>query len=495
MKLLVLTLLYLLAFGSHSRSQPADRQRKYSVGQLKQEVSLLKKALEEAHPSLYWYTPKKEIDDSFTLVERQIREPLTKREFYRVLAPAITRIRCGHTYLLMAPGEDPSVTYLPFDLWLDQNRLYVVNNNSKDSTIQAGDEITHINGYSIDKIVRKGNSIQSADGYNQTFKQHILNWHLLEDVAWEYFGNDEPFQLTIVSADSKPRLHAVYKKPRSTVVPAPVAKPEKIMSEVEKQTALEHQRVQDLEKTRSYKLLAETPSTALLTVNGFGYDNAEAFHQQVFEQLNEKKIQHLLIDLRQNTGGNVLCATSLMSYLMDAPFKIVGDCWAKLQNPNNPSFNQYFDENTKRLLSENTTYTRREGNRFYFKTAGDDCHEPKKRHVFKGHVYLLTSGFTFSAGSLFAIALQAQRQVTVIGQETGGGQAGCSGSIIQTLTLPTTHLQLKFPLFRVPSVSNALNSGHGLIPDYVIHYRWQDKKMGKDLEIEKALELIRGQVK
>ncbi|GAB3698340.1 S41 family peptidase [Spirosoma flavus] len=495
MRSLYLTVFYVVIRCSLVHSQSPKSGVKYSVAQLKQDIRLLKKALEEAHPSLYWYTSKKEIDDAFAKATYQIRKPLTKREFYQVLAPVVTLIRCGHTYLLMAPGEDPPVSYLPFDSWLDQNRLFIINNKSSDSTILAGDEITHINGYPISAICQKGKSIQSADGYNQSLKQYYLNWHVLEDVAWEYYGNKEPFQLTIVSADGRSAHYSVYKKTKKSASADSTFSAPKVLTEAENQANLDRQRAEELDRMRNLKVLSDVPATALLTINGFGYDDAEAFHKEVFKQLNEQNIQHLIIDLRQNPGGNVESAANLMGYMMHTRFQIIGDTWATLRNPNTPSFSQYFDAKTKQLFADNTTYLRQEGNRFYFKTGGSGWLQPQSEPVFKGKVYLLTSGFTFSAGALLAVALKSQRQAVVIGQETGGGKAGCSGGINQTLTLPNTQLWLKFPLFRVPSASPKSNRGRGLMPDYAIHYRWQDKKEGRDLELEKAQELIKKQSK
>jgi C-terminal processing protease CtpA/Prc len=237
--------------------------------------------------------------------------------------------------------------------------------------------------------------------------------------------------------------------------------------------------------------LPDVPAAAVLTLNGFNYDDAPIFHKQVFRELAQQDIRYLVIDLRQNPGGNLAYSNDLLGYLRDTTFAQVNEMWATLRHPEKPSFYPYFNEQTKKLLLANTTFARAASGKYYFNT---DNVGPQKLHAenrFRGKIYVLTGGFTFSAGSLLAASLKGLPNVTVIGQETGGGQAGCSGGIIQLLTLPHTGLRVKFPQFRIVSASKDPNTGHGVYPDYPITYTFQDKAGRKDLELEKVINLIR----
>jgi len=78
---------------------------------------------------------------------------------------------------------------------------------------------------------------------------------------------------------------------------------------------------------------------------------------------------------------------------------------------------------------------------------------------------VLVDGGTFSAASNFTASLRAQRHITVIGQETGGAEAGCNGGTISDLELPETHLVLQLPHFRIRTACPQPQLGRGVRPD------------------------------
>lgn len=370
----------------------------------------------------------------------------------------------------------------PVDYWVEGDRAYVLKNKSTDSTFAVGDEIISVNRVPAKDIIREAKAAQSRDGYGETFPYYFLNLYTFEDIAWRVFDVKPPYKFEIAHPDGRLTSHIVTRKPRPKNLNASLPAIQK--SDTEKKE-------EELKKSRRLEVLDSLPSTAILTVHGFGYEDAYEFHKQAFKGIAEKKIKSLIIDIRGNPGGNLLNAVDLMSYLTDTTFYVNRQSWAKLRNPNNPSFAQYFESSTKQLLTDNTKFLYKKAGKYYFETGGMGPQQSKKENIFKGKLYLLTGGFTFSAGALFAAAVKEQLEATFIGQETGGGQAGCSGGIIQTLTLPYTKLRVGFPLFRVLSVSGKPLKGRGVLPDYPITYHWKEKSEGRDLELEMALELIK----
>ena len=78
---------------------------------------------------------------------------------------------------------------------------------------------------------------------------------------------------------------------------------------------------------------------------------------------------------------------------------------------------------------------------------------------------MLVDGGTFSAASSLTASLRAQRRITVIGQETGGGEAGTNGGTISYVALPETHLVLQLPHFQMLTAGPHPQRGHGVRPD------------------------------
>src|ERR687884_139340 len=69
----------------------------YTTDQLKQDFSVFRKALEEAHPGLYRYQTKKDVESQFASMEKQLNREMTEEAFYRLLNPLVANIHCAHT--------------------------------------------------------------------------------------------------------------------------------------------------------------------------------------------------------------------------------------------------------------------------------------------------------------------------------------------------------------------------------------------------------------
>jgi len=447
---------------------PYDPQRRYQPAELQQDFRLLRGALEEAHPGLHLYISARELDRAFEDAQAALTRPMTAREFHSLVAPVVTLIRDGHTGVEMSADHDAwsdsqPVAFLPFSLWLEGDVLYVVRNGSNDPSIQPGDRLLEVNGVPVEKLIATARGLVSTDGFNETGQDFHLNFGALKRAAAENFDIQPPFTVTFQRADGRRFATTVVKSqtPPPGMGPPP-ARP-----------------------VHSFEVLEG--GVGLLTINGFSYD--DELHLPMFKQLAERNVQHLILDLRGNSGGNGALAVELMRFLVDKPFRLVGDSWAKLRHPERPSFARHLDRRTTRQLLENNRFRSGEFGRYRFDNGALGVKQPRDRYVYRGALYVLTSGRTFSSASLFVASLKAQRKVIVIGQETGGAEAGFCAGINQKVTLPNTGLRLKLPLFRMMSASTAPDQGRGVMPDHKILRHWQDQLSGKDLELARALDL------
>ena len=94
--------------------------------------------------------------------------------------------------------------------------------------------------------------------------------------------------------------------------------------------------------------------------------------------------------------------------------------------------------------------------------------KPKSTNHFDGQAYVLINGPTFSASTLFCNAVKGQKNVTLVGEEAGGGWYGNSGIMIPDITLPITKLQVRLPLFKVVQYNHVPYKGEGVAPDIYI---------------------------
>ncbi|MGE5521836.1 MAG: peptidase S41, partial [Candidatus Dadabacteria bacterium] len=99
-------------------------------------------------------------------------------------------------------------------------------------------------------------------------------------------------------------------------------------------------------------------------------------------------------------------------------------------------------------------------------------------------------GNTFSAATLFTKALIKQDNVTVVGEETGGGAYGNTAWLIPDITLPNSKVIFRLPLFRLVIDTTAVK-GRGVMPEVPVLPTVNDIKRNSDFKMEKAKELIR----
>src|SRR5438445_25412 len=68
-----------------------------SVAAIQSDFDLLRNALEEAHPGLYRYSTKGEMDRTFAAERAKLDHPMTRLQFREVVAETLASLRCGHT--------------------------------------------------------------------------------------------------------------------------------------------------------------------------------------------------------------------------------------------------------------------------------------------------------------------------------------------------------------------------------------------------------------
>jgi hypothetical protein len=92
---------------------------------------------------------------------------------------------------------------------------------------------------------------------------------------------------------------------------------------------------------------------------------------------------------------------------------------------------------------------------------------------------------------LFTSSLIKQDNITVVGEETGGGAYGNSAWLIPDVTLPETKVRFRLPLFRLVIDKNYPKTGKGVQPEVEAKPTIEAIKRGADYKVEKAMELIK----
>src|SRR5260370_31992161 len=92
---------------------PAAALERLPPEKLREDFRILRRALEEGHPGIYRYTPRAELDQVFDRAEKALARPMNVYEFYRIVAPAVAAVKCGHTGVRVSPCLDKDKLMLP----------------------------------------------------------------------------------------------------------------------------------------------------------------------------------------------------------------------------------------------------------------------------------------------------------------------------------------------------------------------------------------------
>jgi hypothetical protein len=107
-----------------------DPAHKFTRRELRQDFAVLRQVLEESHPGLYRFTPKKEMDSDFERALQSIQRAIDEREFYGVVTGLLSQIKDGHTRAYLAPDFrkflDSRTKRVPLRVRLLDRKLYVL---------------------------------------------------------------------------------------------------------------------------------------------------------------------------------------------------------------------------------------------------------------------------------------------------------------------------------------------------------------------------------
>jgi hypothetical protein len=459
---------------------------KLSVKSMRDDLFILWSAIKEMHPAYGMYTPADSMQKVYDQVVAAIDTPQSEADFISHVYPLLSKLRCGHTQLRHSAGyKDVKTPHLPFEVLVGNGRTWITTHQT--TNLNTGDEILSINNVPVAAIINHGADLYAGDGYNETFKELFLSeYDGFEDACNKYYHWAAPYQITLRTKQG------VLKTIRVDAFKEGEAKPEP-------EKTIDNYADWTVAQNTDYLPLRflKNSSTAWFEVHSYQYNDTIIF-KEAFKQIHEKGIKNLIIDLRHNTGGDIRIGAKLLTYLADSPFAMVGDVKSKIPNPAVNHIETYFD--TARTASFNQSFKPtgiKEGAYYHvdFKpvfgnllgiTALD-----KTAH-FSGNLIVLIDGATFSAGAHSAIVIKTFcKNARFVGRETAGGAEGCSGGTIQHLTLPNTHIVVEFPWLRFVSVAKHPAFGHGIMPDYTVEYNPEDVVDKADLDIKKALSLIK----
>lgn len=458
----------------------------FTAQQLKKDFKRLRGQLEQNQPGLYEYTPKPTMDRYLDSLYATLNKSMTSQEFFLLIKPIMMKVRNGHNGIFAsaqaytyARGKG---TFLPLDVvWL-KNKLYVKDVYTTKTTIPKGSELVSINGRSVQDILHALlHKYSSPDGYNETFSRLEIYREFSFNYYW-FIAQPKQFKVT-------------YKAPgqsneKSLALPG---RTYKIIRSLNKARGITSKA-----KMLEFKILSN--QTAVLKIKSFsgdairkGKQKYKRFLKKTFATIAQKQIKHLILDVRNNGGGDDGYGSLLFSYLTNRPFNYYKQVITKVNQIKHPEFysnpdeiraaNKQFPSAVKKVTEDEYHLKQNEGlGRFM----------PQK-NTFTKNLYILINGRCFSATGEFAACAHYNKRGKFIGEEVGGNYYKNTSGEMLILELPYTKLRVIVALQQYTMDVKGYPKGQGVIPHYPVDYTIDEVLKGQDVVMQKALKLIDAQ--
>lgn len=466
----------------------------YSLAELHEDWDIFRQEFETMHPGLYLYTPKVEMDAAFDRIKMMIDRPMTAAEFYPYMAKMNPYIKNGHTVIRPSATFDGYVAtkapIFPLDVHWHGDSLYILRNMTDEQALEPGTYIRSINGKDawgeFMDIARHWN----RDGANTSFPKGIVARAFAEIYA-NFRGFPEQFELTVVDPQGNVQNLIVG------------AMPADVRGAIRTKRYGEVYHYWDKSQGGDALTLHFEDEVAVITLRHCGNTDVRKFmstitgqYRRIFEEVIAAGAEHLVIDIRNNPGGNHLPTIHLMRHLTDQPFYLYQDDYLITRK-----LSPYYDApvfmyNTlgSVVLSKNEddSYSANWLAGVIYGKYKPRLNQPSPLQ-FKGQIYTLTNYASFSAGGYLASMLEQHTNSIFIGEEPGGNANECVAGEQFDLILPNTKNRVLMQIVHSKIVVDRENNGHGVEPDYPVRPTVAEIHNGVDPEMQLVKQLVRSE--
>ncbi|WP_394759262.1 S41 family peptidase [Flavobacterium sp.] len=452
----------------------------------------MKGVLLNYHPGLYRFQESSTVAKLFNNLEQQLKSDLSLCEAYLLFSKFTASLKCGHTFCSFYNQSGSTKDSLfnkkdkvPFTFFLFDKKMFVEKNVSDNEELKQGTEVLEINNVPVAIIIDTLIQYVKGDGNNNLKRLNDLNLSGLG--KFEAFDIFYPLLFPPINNSYSLKVKQADKTSMLTINVYPVSRAERF-SLIESKYGKQPSTLDDL---WDFKIL--NSETGYLKIGTFVTNKLtidwKKFLSNAFDELTEKNIQNLIIDIRGNEGGddevNLVLGNKLAKRQIEFPafkellrYENVSDEFRPYINTWDKSF---YNRSGRVIKQENGFYT-------WKKNRGNSVIK-KNNNAFQGNTYLLVDAANSSATFFLTACLKQNKIATIVGSETGGNLKGTNGGQLFFLWLPNSKIEIDIPLIGYYPLTEQPDKG--INPDIEIVLTSSDIFSGKDKVLDKTLELIK----
>jgi hypothetical protein len=542
-----LSLVMLTVLSVIGNSSWAQDDRIFTEQELMNDARQLASILEQSHPDPYTSGGGKiDFHRRFQeLLEDIPAEGMNAEQFYELLLPFVASLRDGHTALLTPRTSTSAAPGLPLTFKIIDESLAVASVIRRDDTILRGALLLDVEGVPLQELVRRQNSLRGIENVYGTLALLTRSLRTERGLQRLLRGRADPAttRVTLRLADGETK-EFLFEHGESTQYPhanpeSGVLLPDMRQSDVawsfldeDGQTAL--LKIDDMSGYReaSEAWIAEGMSEGMeMARAAYEKFNRQAAPQQVedilagipsatdvFKDLvvamKRAGTKLLIVDLRENTGGNDLMVPMLLYFLFGEESMVSYDRGYQISRYSELYFDVYanaslaginhnrevplkvgdYDFSEQRARSNGvdpTTLIGMAGEKLrdtptFYKVFSEDLYGNYYRPP---HLVALSSAWTYSSGFAMLAALEGFG-ATVIGTPSGHAGNNFGDSLLFQLT--NTQLRGAVSFKQNVTFPDDPDKGRCLIPDIVLtHEKWAALNFDPNAEVLSALEFFR----
>jgi hypothetical protein len=440
------------------------------------DLEAMMRAFEAVHPNLYAVRSRETTSGEREKLEAGVPESMTRVEWWTRLSRFVAGFGDGHTNVQF-PGEeftrDTGALLFPSGLTVDHDRLPVVTLSfAPPGALRRGDRIVEINGQDAGSLVRQwmgefsGESEETrAAAVGDSFLDLLLMHSIRAPFVVKVEGMDGSERGATLAGITREELKQRFRPGGGG-------------------GAAKGTNYQGF----SYRVL-ET-GIGYINLRSFGGDLPQ-FQKDaaaVFRQIAADHDRKLIIDLRQNPGGDSRLADELLRYLTAKPYRMYSRKDWKMSAEYRAYLKSFIVAPLRWLPLEKLSGMGRElfdGPAGRVVSMEEKLTTPKRTEpFFSGWVCMLIGPRTFSSATDLADAVKTYHLATLVGEETGG-RPNTFGEVYP-FVLPRSGFVMSVSSAYYLRASGEESDHRGVMPEVVAAPTREDVRASRDVALERA---------